>query len=180
MDLDRQPPIGVERAATGNGRQLVVAVFSLWTLFVWGGRLRNLWLDPGGFGSAGRWTVAGAVAFTAIGLLVLGAWLVGQKSTRRDGARPAVRVAAARVRAVRAPAVLSLAVLVLAVLTVVVWLIRGVDIALGDHEAAFIAVHIVLAVVSIGLAALAARRVLAVDGDRGSVPASEPGRAPVG
>ena len=45
---------------------------------------------------------------------------------------------------------------VLAGWTTVVWVVRAADIALGgDHEAAFIAVHVVLAVVSTGLAAWA-------------------------
>jgi hypothetical protein len=51
---------------------------------------------------------------------------------------------------------LSLSVQVLAGWTTVVWVVRAADIALGgDHEAAFVAVHVVLAAVSIGLAAWA-------------------------
>jgi hypothetical protein len=48
--------------------------------------------------------------------------------------------------------------LALAGWTVAVWAVRLVDIAvLSDHEPAFVAVHAVLAVVSIGLAAAAVR-----------------------
>lgn len=50
------------------------------------------------------------------------------------------------------------ATLALAGWTVAVWLVRLVDIALlSDHEAAFVVVHAVLAVVSVSLAVLAAR-----------------------
>ena len=50
------------------------------------------------------------------------------------------------------------AVLALAGWTTAVWAVRAVDIAvLSDHEAAFVVVHLVLAVVSIALAAWAAR-----------------------
>ena len=64
-------------------------------------------------------------------------------------------------------AALSLAVQVLAGWTTVVWVVRAADIAFGGgHEAAFIAVHVVLAAVSIGLAAWAVttdRKVRAVE-----------------
>ncbi len=157
---------GERSAEAGAGRHLVVAGFSLWTLFVWGGRLRNLWLEPGGFGSAGRWSLYGALAFTTLGLAVLAVWSTGRfgPGSSRFGSTSAQR----------------LAVLALAALTAVVWLIRGVDIALGDHEAAFIAVHVVLALVSVSFAAAATKRVMASDGDPGSVPTSEPGRSSVG
>ena len=51
----------------------------------------------------------------------------------------------------------GLAVRALAGWTIAVWVVRAVGIATGDHEAAFIAVHLVLAVVSITLAVLAVR-----------------------
>lgn len=44
--------------------------------------------------------------------------------------------------------------LVLAGATAAAWVVRGVDLAvLSDHDAAFVAVHLALATVSIGLAA---------------------------
>lgn len=50
------------------------------------------------------------------------------------------------------------AVLALAAWTTGVWAVRAVDIALlSDHEAAFVVVHVVLAVVSVALSAWAAR-----------------------
>jgi hypothetical protein len=52
------------------------------------------------------------------------------------------------------------AVLGLAGWTLGVWVVRAVDIAfLSDHGAAFVIVHVVLAVVSVALALLAARAV---------------------
>lgn len=118
---------------------VVVLVFALWTLFVWGGRLRNLWLDPGGFAEASRWSLVGSIAFTTLGLGVLGLWLARRFRPESSGLlRPAIWA--------------------LAALTTGVWLLRGVDIALGDHELGFIVVHVVLAVVSIGLALAALSR----------------------
>ena len=126
----------------GNRRwiSLLPIGFALWTLFVWGGRLRNLWQEPGPLADVSRWSLAGAIAFSAGGLLVLLTSLV-----RRPGI---VRQAA---------------VGALAGLTAVVWAIRAVDIAVGDHSIGFIVVHLVLAVVSVALAALA---VWAVTGAR--------------
>ena len=48
---------------------------------------------------------------------------------------------------------LTAAVTALSAWTTVVWIVRAADIAFGGgHEAAFVAVHVVLAAVSIGLA----------------------------
>jgi hypothetical protein len=54
---------------------------------------------------------------------------------------------------------LGLATLALAGWTVVVWIVRGVDIATGDHSAGFVVVHLALGVISIALAAVAVRSV---------------------
>ncbi len=123
----------IDAASSGLGRRLAVPLFAGWTLFVWGGRLRNLAADPGGFGEASRWSLWGSVAFVALALLVL----------------------VARFTPVRAVLRPVLACLVL--FTTGVWLVRAVDITLGDHSIGFIAVHVVLAVVSIGLGFLAWR-----------------------
>jgi hypothetical protein len=110
-------------------------LLALWTLFVWVGRIRNLAQEPGPILEASRWSLVGSVLFTVLGAALLGAVVVD------------------RVRATGAP--VRLLVLPLAGLTTVVWVARGIDIAIGDHSASFIAVHLVLAVVSIGLAAAA-------------------------
>lgn len=128
-----------ERRA-GVGASTIVLIFALWTLFVWGGRLRNLWLDPGGFAEASRWSLVGSIVFTALGLAVVGVWLASRFGS---GANLIPRL------------IERIPVFALAGLTTVVWLIRAVDIALGDHSVAFIAVHVVLAVISIGLAVMA-------------------------
>ena len=63
-------------------------------------------------------------------------------------------------------------VLALAGWTVAVWAVRIVDIALlSDHEAAFVAVHAVLAVASISLSVLAVRPLLAGRPGRRRAPA---------
>ena len=60
----------------------------------------------------------------------------------------------------RAPEVASLLVRLFAAWTIGVWAVRAVQIATADHEAAFVAVHTALAVVSTGLAVWAARAVV--------------------
>lgn len=105
---------------------------AVWTLFVWGGRLRNLAADPDGLVGADRSTLALSALFCLLAVMVTVGFVVRQ-------AAPVT--------------------VVLATVTVVVWLIRGADIALGDHSAGFIAVHLALAAVSIGLAALAVRSI---------------------
>ena len=125
-------PISVRSGGSRGGRSwfqaLAVPVLAAWTLFVWGGRLRNLAADPGGLAEANRWSLVSSVVFCLLAVAVIGGLVVK------------------RARVVTA---------VLAAVTTVVWLIRGVDIALGDHSLGFIAVHVVLAVVSIGLSAAA-------------------------
>ena len=112
------------------GRRLLVA-FGAWTVFVWATRIGTA-LDEG---AEGR--VALAVSFTLVGLAVLAvAW---RARGRALGSREVIVVRVA------------------AVWTIGVWAVRGVQIALADHEAAFVVVHLVLAVVSIALAAAAVR-----------------------
>jgi hypothetical protein len=59
-------------------------------------------------------------------------------------------------------------VLALAAWTTGVWVVRSIGIATADHDGAFIAVHLVLAVISIGLAVLAVREVSTVPVSRGA------------
>lgn len=126
------------RRPTVAGRAVVVPlVFAAWTLFVWVGRLRNLIREPGPLADTSRWSLAWSIAFTVLGLALVGA--VALAATGRAG-RP-----------------LGWAVASLGVLTVAVWVPRAIDIALGDHSVGFILVHVALATVSISLAVAAWR-----------------------
>jgi len=131
-------PSGTRRAGPVALRSTPL-LLALWTLFVWVGRMRNLVQEPGPLLDAGRWSLAASVLFTVLGLTLLAG--LAARGLGSDGS-PLARASAA-------------VTVALAGLSVVVWLVRGVDIALGDHSAAFVAVHLVLAAVSISLAGLA-------------------------
>jgi len=112
------------------GRRLLVAS-GAWTVFVWATRIGTA-VDEGAGGRA----VLGAV-FTIVGLGLLAvAWRARGRGLDRN-----------EVLAVRAAAAW----------TVGVWVVRGVQITLADHDASFVVVHLVLAVVSIALAVLTVR-----------------------
>jgi hypothetical protein len=110
----------------------------LWTLLVWTTRITNIWADDtlDTTGKAGRTVLA--LSFTVLALAA--GWALVRRSER---VRPVV--------------------VVLAAWTTGVWIVRAVGIAAGDRDAAFVAVHVVLAAVSIGLAALAVRERAADD-----------------
>ncbi len=116
-----------------------VGALVVWTLFVWIGRIRNAVTDPALSGSdrIGPLVLSGIFV---LGALVLGALLY------RDRAMNSATSARMLRNAVRA----------FAGYTVVIWVVRAGDIAFGgDHEAAFVVVHTVLAAVSIALAVVA-------------------------
>ena len=110
-----------------------------WTLLVWTTRISNIWGDDD-LTSGEKWGRTGlALSFTVLALAVAHAvW-------HRTGWR-------------------SLAVKALAGWTIGVWAVRGVGIATGDHSGTFVAVHLVLAMVSIALSALAVREAARVEG----------------
>jgi len=115
------------------------AVLSAVTLLIWTTRIRNIWTDDE-LDAAGQVSrTALAVAFTVLAVLTLMAWW----RSRRTGDVP--EVAGRLVRT-------------FAAWTVVVWAIRGVQIATADHAAGFVVVHTLLAVGSIALALWADRR----------------------
>jgi hypothetical protein len=127
-------------------RPPAVAALVVWTLLVWTTRIGNIWGDDG-LATGAKWGRTGlALSFTV--LAVAAGWALWR---RAGWSRPAVAA--------------------LAGWTVVVWVVRAVGIATGDHEAAFIAVHLVLAAVSITLSASAWRTVS---------PAPRPDHDPVG
>ena len=116
--------------------------FLAWTGFVWVGRVRNALGDETLSGSdrVGPLLLACSFLLPAAVLAVLTAaeWRSGGVADRRS--------------------VPSRLLLALVVWTTVVWVVRAADIAFaGDREPAFVAVHVALAVVSIGLGLLALR-----------------------
>ncbi len=105
------------------------AILAVWSLVVWGGRLRNLIVEPGGPGDltgGQRWSLVGSLLFALLAVATL--------ATAATARRFTVVPAAA-----------------LAVLGIVVWAYRAVVILGRDYSAGFMAVHTMLAGVSIGL-----------------------------
>jgi hypothetical protein len=103
-----------------------------WTVFVWTTRIRNIWGDDG-LTDGEKWGHTGlALSFTVLAVLV------GLAVARRADWT-------------------GLAVKALAGWTIGVWVVRSIGIATADHDAGFIAVHLVLAVISMVLAGLAVR-----------------------
>jgi hypothetical protein len=116
-------------------RRLPVTIaLCAWTLLVWTTRIGNIWGDAD-LTTGEKWGRTGlALSFTVLALAVVVLVAVHQRRPWR-----------------------GLAVKILAGWTIGVWVTRSYGIATGDHDAAFIAVHLVLAVVSIVLSVLAVR-----------------------
>jgi hypothetical protein len=115
-----------------------VVAFAAWTLFVWVGRIRNVWADAtldtaGKVGSSAL--AASFVVFAALTLV----WAVKQ---RRSGL----------------PACTLYLVGPFAAWTAGVWVVRSAAIWVHDHPVGFKLLHTVLAAASIALAALAVKR----------------------
>jgi hypothetical protein len=135
-------------------RNRAVAALVAWTLLVWTTRIGNIWGDDAldTAGKVGR--TALALSFTVL----------------------AVAVAVAALR--RGPGPLRWTVAALASWTTGVWVVRSVGIVASDHDLGFTVVHLVLAAVSIVLAALAARSVRPERPGRPAQPADRVGSAP--
>jgi hypothetical protein len=99
-----------------------------WTLFVWATRFLNIWRDDT-LDTAGK---LGRSALAAT-FVVLAVAVIATRFRQRG------------------------AVLALAGWTTAVWVVRTIGILAHDHDVAFKAVHVVLAVISIALSAWAAR-----------------------
>ena len=113
------------------GRRWTLALI-VWTLLVWTTRLGNIWRDDT-LDTGAKWGRTGlALSFTVLAVATLAGWW-----TRASWLRPMVFAFAAW--------------------TTSVWLVRVVGIALHGHEAAFVAVHAVLAIVSVALSVNAVR-----------------------
>ena len=128
---------------------LAVGSFLVWTVFVWGiVRVRNILGDDELSAASQAWSLL-LSATLWVPAVVLG-----------------VVLAAAALRHRGLPSAARTGVAVLGVWTTVIWLIRGYDIAIAsDHGTGFIVVHLVLAVISVGLAVLAARSLGVAGGD---------------
>ena len=115
-------------------RHPFVVALVAWTFLVWTTRIRNIWTDEA-LTSGEQWArTALAGSFTVLAVAVVVALV-----QRASWLRPAVGA--------------------LALWSVVVWVVRSVGIASADHDAGFVAVHLVLAVVSALLSGLAWRQV---------------------
>ena len=117
-----------------------VGAFLVWTIFVWGiVRVRNIMGDAELTGSERTWPLVLAASLwvpAAVLLIVLVVTLIRKKPFAKGA---------------------TVGVAVLGVWTTLVWMVRAFDIALvSDRELPFILVHLVLAVISVGLAVLAA------------------------
>jgi hypothetical protein len=111
-----------------RSRPVAVVALVVWTVLVWTTRIGNIWGDEA-LSTSAKWGRTGlAGSFTLLAAAV--AWALWHRTT---WLRPAVAA--------------------LAGWTIAVWVVRAVGITTGDHEAAFIAVHLVLATVSIALSA---------------------------
>jgi hypothetical protein len=144
-------------------RRWPVVALGAWNAFVFTTRISNVLADDQASAATKTWSIALAVVML-VGVVALAAVLVTARS------RP-WRAAEARV------------VQVVAGLTAVVWVIRGIEIATADYAgnrnipnpAGFKAVHLVLGIIAIVLAALSWR---AAGRDRAGVvdePGDEPG-----
>ena len=105
-------------------------VFVAWTAVVWIVRIRNLIGDDQVTSSGRIWRILLAIVFlgfAGLSVVALGGRWRSVGSTRLVG--------------------------VFCIWTVTYWLVRGIGILFTDHEAAFKAVHSILALVSIAIAA---------------------------
>lgn len=132
---------------------LSVAVLLLWSLFTWGGRIRNALADDALDASERGWALALACSFVVPALVLAAGWWwhTGRPPWTGRAVPPVGRA-------------LRVGTLAFAAWTTGVWLVRGIDIALfSDHEVGFVVVHSVLAVVAIGLSVLVAAGLVADD-----------------
>ncbi len=140
---DRLGAPGVE--VTGSlvpvTRRRATLALAAWTYAVWTVRIGNILGDDALDGAEQARAVGLALAFTVLASLALWTELTDRPRRRT-------------------------AVLALAAWTVAVWAVRAPDLALGDHGAAFVVVHLVLALVSVGLSWLAVRAGTVVAGSR--------------
>jgi hypothetical protein len=115
---------------------------AVWQVVVWGTRIDNVLGDDGLTSTDKLLRLALSASFFAFGVVAVWVWRqLGPRGRLGQATMPSgtrwIRVGAAW--------------------TVVVWVVRGADIALSGHSGAFVAIHLVLAAVSIALAGQAVR-----------------------
>jgi len=132
-------------------RRPALWVFAIWTLFVWGQRVVNVFTvgDLDGAEQAGA--LVRPAVFTILGLALI---VVAVRPTEPATVRTVVQVAAG--------------------ITVLQWVVQCALIAFRDYSVPFIVVHLVLGVVSVSLAVWALRSV------SGSVRVDDPPAAVAG
>lgn len=120
--------VSVTTASRARLARWAIPALVAWTLLVWVGRIRNVLADDAlsATGTAWRLGLAGSLV---TGAVIVGATMVAAPRRTRTAAR------------------------ILAAVGIVVWTVRGTQIALADHPAGFIAVHSALAVATIALSA---------------------------
>lgn len=141
--------------ATMTTRRLRPAlVLAVWTLLVWTTRIRNIWADEdlSTAGVVGR--TALALAFTTFALAIVIVWVQARSGSAPAGTAWIVRA--------------------FALWTTGVWVVRATQIALADHDLAFVVVHTALAAVSIGLSVWAAKSIAVPVDDRTAQPQGSP------
>jgi len=111
-------------------KPLAVAVFAMWTTFVWVNRIYNIVAKDGGDGV----DLARAVAFVVLGVVVA-VVAVGPFG----------------------PAVVHRVVSIAGWASIALWVTRIVTIPMGDYSVGFVVVHLVLGAVSVALALWAMR-----------------------
>lgn len=125
---------------------LVRLMLPLWTIFVWGiVRLRNIVSDPvlDGIQMLGPLVLSASFWIPAVVLVIAIVW-----EWRRSGTESGSG----------AKVFIGRGLMALAAWTTLVWVYKVFDIVvLSDHPAAFVAVHVVLAVISVALAAVTVR-----------------------
>ncbi len=116
----------------------------VWTVAVWGTRIRNILGDDSLSGSDMAWRLAMSIGLVLLGLATgLALW----------NNRPQVRWCRVddEFERLEVPQSLRRVVSLLAVVGSVVWLVRGIQIGLADHPGSFKLVHSALALGTIGL-----------------------------
>lgn len=126
---------------------LAAAVLAAWTLFVWSNRITNVLNDDGLEGWAMTWRLAVAVVFVVLALA--SAFAAAASRFGSSGSASSL------------PTWGTGAVSALAMASILWWPPRTVSTLVADFSVAFKVVHVVLAVVSVGLGVWALRTVRA-------------------